>query len=274
MAERLRLNSNLINAAFYAFAAVICYIVFVLFQPGQQVDTRALGADFLTLSEVRKLEIFGLVRWGSIAVLSIIAVILGCAALTRGQLRLVSVTFLCSVTVVACASLFRRVLWRPELGVESYDYNTWPSGHVAAVCALALASLRLTPDKMPWRTASVTSAVIVVTVAAYASMASFAHRPSDTLGAMLISGAIFVLARPRRNPLYRLDRNVVLLIAAAGVCALLLAIPHALSAENLRATLAAGALLSMFGVACWVLLPECGAVGYDKSSRNCRPASS
>ncbi|WP_166432967.1 phosphatase PAP2 family protein [Nesterenkonia salmonea] len=258
---------NFISAATYFLAAVACYIAFVLLQLGQQIDAAALGANFLHMPVELQLRIFGVLRTGSIAVFSVIAVVLGVVALIRGQWRLVMVTFLCSVLAAGGATLLRRVLWRPELGVESYDYNTWPSGHVAALCVLVLVCLRLVPQKNRWRWPVAVMAVVTVTAASYASMATFAHRPSDTFGGILIAGAVFALTRPRRKTSYAVRWGLLVASVAGAASLVMLVFPNVFIPGDPRAALAVGALFGMFAAACWVLLPE-SAPGYDKSSRN------
>lgn len=268
--ERRRFSRNLLSASAYAVAAAACYAAFVLFQPGQQVDAAALGANFLDMPPESQLEVFGALRSGLIVVFSALTVVLGCATLFRGRWRVVVVTFVCSVVAVGSAALLRRLLWRPHLGVESYDYNTWPSTHVAAVCVLALACLRLAPEKPLWRWVFVVTGVVAVTVAAYASMASFAHRPSDTAGGILLTTAVFAVARPRHRGRFRLGWGKLVVLPAAAASAVLVVFPYSVSPSDPQAALALGALLGMFGAACWVLLPERHASGYDKLSRRSR----
>lgn len=272
MSKPRGLGWNLLSAAAYASAALACYVVFVLLAPGQLIDASALGANLLDMTMERQLEVFGVLRSGLIVVFSALTVVLGCAGLFRRRWRLVVVTFVCSVVAVGSAALLRRLLWRPDLGVESYDYNTWPSTHVAAVCVLALACLRLAPQKPLWRWVLVVTGVVAVTVAAYASMASFAHRPSDTAGGILLAAAVFAVARPRHRGRFRLGWGKLVVLPAAAASTVLLVFPYSVSPSDPRTTLALGALLGTFSAACWVLLPERYASDCDRYSRTSRAA--
>lgn len=274
MSKPRGLGWNLLSAAAYASAALACYAVFVLLAPGQLIDASALGANLLDMTMERQLEVFGVLRSGLIVVFSALTIVLGCAALFRGRWRVVVVTFVYSVVAVGSAALLRRLLWRPDLGVESYDYNTWPSTHVAAVCVLALACLRLAPQKPLWRWVLVVTGVVAVTVAAYASMASFAHRPSDTAGGILLAAAVFAVARPRHRGRFRLGWGKLVVLPAAAASTVLLVFPYSVSPSDPQSALALGALLGTFSAACWVLLPERYASDCDRCSRTSRAASS
>lgn len=264
MAEAAAVGWNLVRSAVYAAAAVATYVGFVLTPSGQLIDASALGASILDLPDEVRLIGFGMLRTGLIAVLVVAAIALGVVALVRRRLSLVGATLACSLVAFGGVSLIKRVLSRPDLGVESYDHNTWPSGHVAAVCALALACLRLLPEHWHGRRFPVWAAVAVVTLAAYSSVATYAHRPSDTLAAVLLSGAVFAPAYPGGSSLSRFGQGLIWVVAAASASAGLVVYAHAVDAGNLRMILAVGSLSAMFGTACWVLLPE---VAHARSSR-------
>lgn len=264
---------HLISATIFAAAACACFITFVLLPPGQQLDAEALGATLLDMPIEVQLQVYGSLRAWSIVVLGGITVILSCAALLRGQERLVVLTFFSCLGAAGGAVLLSLALWRPDLGVQSYAYNTWPSGHVASVCVLALASLRLLPKRTPWRPTYSLLAVVAVTVAGYASTASFAHRPSDSVGAVLLCGAVFALTREAAPQHYRRCWSTMLVLPVAAASAVLLVSPAALAPEDPESALALAWLLAMFGAACWVLVPE-GVVGYDRRPQRRRTASS
>lgn len=268
MAESPALGRNLISATGFATAATACYAVFVLWQPGQQLDAAALGADLLSIDEQLRLQVFGALRAGSVVVLGVLMVALGVAALIRGKIGLVVATLVGSVAAAGGASLLRRVLWRPELGAASYEFNTWPSGHVAAVCVLCLACLRLMPEQTRWPRSLVLVAILVVTGAGYTSMTTFAHRPSDAVGGILLAAAVLALIRPRRRGRYPMDWEWAVVLMSAAGAAVLLIFPLLLAPEDPQATLAWGWLLAMLAAACAVLLPESRTTGKPHSSRS------
>lgn len=257
--------------AAYAAAAAVCYSWAVLSPTGQWLDAAGLGADVFDVPEESRLEHFGLIRRGLVFVLAGLAAALGIWALIQRKLQLVLGLLLSSLAAVTLAWLLRRVLPRPDLGVDSYDYNTWPSGHTAAACALALVCLRLLPPGLPRRVCSVPAAAIVA-VSAYASVTTFAHRPSDTVGAVLLCAAVFALSRTGRS---RLNRGewawiggsallVVLLILAAVQ---LLGPNPILFPDQPQRALALGRAAAILASACAAVLPEGAA-----SSRSHRRA--
>lgn len=264
----------LIRPAIYAAAAAATYLVFVLSTGGQRLDAAALGSSIFGIEEQLRLDGFGVVRMASIALAAVTTISLSIVALVQGRWHLVSVTALCSLAAFAIAVLLEPLLSRPELGVSSYEHNTWPSGHVASVCALALASLRLMPPEWQRRATPVWMAVALVTLASYASMTTFAHRPSDTIGAILIAGAVFALAPSGDGQLHSWGRGWIWLCAVALGAVALVSLALVMDFDNLRPVLALASLLSIFAVACWVLIPERTASGQSRSRRSSRPASS
>ena len=80
--------------------------------------------------------------------------------------------------------------------------NTYPSTHVTLVVALAVAVVLLAPTRPRWLV-PVLGAVVVLTM--LGNVTGYAHRPSDTVGALLLAMSVAlavraVLGGPRRRP--------------------------------------------------------------------------
>jgi membrane-associated phospholipid phosphatase len=97
---------------------------------------------------------------------------------------------------VAVALLLKRVLERPYLGDAGYVENTYPSGHVAVSAALALALLTLCSPAAA--RALVLPVALVVAAACVVNVVGHAHRPADTLGALLLAAAVHATVAPAR----------------------------------------------------------------------------
>lgn len=128
-------------------------------------------------------------RWLLPAVLAVPCAMLAAVRLRARSITAVVAAVLIGVLSVGLARVLRLdVLERPELGDYGYAYNTYPSGHVAATAALAVAVLILTARR--WRLLAAVGVVPLVALACVASVIGHAHRPSDVLGAVLLVGSV------------------------------------------------------------------------------------
>lgn len=84
---------------------------------------------------------------------------------------------------VGMSAMLKTTLGRPFFGDDGYRQNTFPSGHVTVVAALAVGAVLLWPSPRP-PLVPVTAAGASV-LAAVASVVGFAHRPSDVVGSIL-----------------------------------------------------------------------------------------
>jgi membrane-associated phospholipid phosphatase len=107
--------------------------------------------------------------------------------------RLVAAVLVVAVACVAAQLLKHEVLTRPDLGDHGYVENSYPSGHVAVVAALCVAVVLLWPGG-PNRYV-VIGAATVAGLTAVADVVSFAHRPSDVVGSLLLVAAVTVAVR-------------------------------------------------------------------------------
>ncbi|WP_258934085.1 hypothetical protein [Nesterenkonia pannonica] len=260
---------RILAALMHAGAALLCFAYFVGTPTGQALDNAGLGMDLVGMPEAERLQLFDGVRVGAVLALAVLACALGLWALLRRRAAAAAVLALAAVGVVVLAGALRRALMRPELVPGGYDYNTWPSGHVAAACALAVVCLRLLPPGR-LRPAAALVAATAVAAASYASATTFAHRPSDTIGGVLLCGAVMALCRaPGRRLRSTWWAWTVTLIIGLASAALLILGP-ALDPPNAYAWAALGWAAAMGCAACAVLLPESAAPGVQPASPRLR----
>ncbi|HJP76850.1 MAG TPA: phosphatase PAP2 family protein [Pseudonocardiaceae bacterium] len=94
---------------------------------------------------------------------------------------------------VGAASVLKAALPRPELDpITGGHGNSFPSGHVAMAMSFVLAVLLVTPAALRWLVAGVGAIAVCLVVSG--TMIAAWHRPSDTIGAVLISLVLFLLA--------------------------------------------------------------------------------
>ena len=248
------MRSALLRALGFALAVVLVYLTFVWTRVGQQLD----AAAFLAAGTVASSPFGVLVdqtRTTAVVVLAVAATIASVRALIQRRLYAVSTALLLVITSAGIARALRAELPRPYLGEFAYQYNTLPSGHAAAAAALVVALLVLLPVGLAPRTVN-SAAILVITGSGFASVLSFAHRPSDVLAAVLIVGCLGSLLRllpQSASPLIP-DRSG-LWAAGATAAAALLHLGLLASVGLIRGLLAALApATAILAAAAWVLL--------------------
>jgi membrane-associated phospholipid phosphatase len=203
-------------AVMFGSAFALLTVVALWTQNGQRFDASTLGA-FDALRSDAFVRAYGVRDWLTGALL-VVAAVAGVEALVRRAWRAVAASVVLIGLSLVASFAFKAggLLERAELGDFAYSYNTFPSGHVAAALAAVVAVAWLNPRWMT-RTALVVIAVACGAIAVM-SLLSFAHRLSDVLGGVLLTGAIafaitaVVAPWPRRRP----DRWVY---GALGACA-------------------------------------------------------
>jgi membrane-associated phospholipid phosphatase len=99
------------------------------------------------------------------------------------------------VAVALCDTLkHAHVVVLPQQ-VLARTTTSWPSGHAAAVAALA-GSMTLTPRPVLLRCAVIVAAVALMTVACVSLLTTAAHTPFDLLGGAAIGGVSFSAVAP------------------------------------------------------------------------------
>ncbi|WP_166805676.1 phosphatase PAP2 family protein [Cryobacterium ruanii] len=196
------------GAALTTLAFIVLYFFFVRSHAGQEADQLAYdGAEFgrrsITPFTGRVLDSVPDVAVAFGVVLT--AVI----AFVRRNWRTLIVALIAASAATASAQLLKYgILARPDLAVEGYAGNSFPSGHTTVAAASALvvflvAGPRMRPMVAGWGTA-------FAVLAGVATLANQWHRPSDVIAALLwvalwgcLAGA--VLAWPRLDVSPRMD---------------------------------------------------------------------
>ncbi|GAB6939776.1 phosphatase PAP2 family protein [Isoptericola variabilis] len=167
------------------FAAL--FALAVLTGPGQRADVAGLA--LLTGPEPVLAGVARLVRalLPVVAAGALVAVLVVAVRRRAGARTLVAAGL--PLVVLGLATVLRDVvLPRPFLGAHGYLHNTFPSAHTAtlvATCVAVVLLLGRRPSR--WVAALVGTSVLL---AAWANVATQAHRPSDVVGALLLVGVV------------------------------------------------------------------------------------
>lgn len=226
---RRRLLVSLVWSLAFAVAFLALYVLAVVTPWGQAVDERSFGQPYWAHG------IFNVLRLACPVLAGVAAAFVVVAALVRRHWLDVAACLLgAAIVIVVTGPLRDDVLVRPWFGVASSVGNSFPSRHVVVTCALALIVVRL------WGWARGRNTVLVFAVAltsldALASVASFAHRASDTMGAVLLVGIVVPLyARghvPAFSALRRSTASWRTILAGVGIWLVALALAVFAGAE-------------------------------------------
>jgi len=171
-----------------AAAAVIlgaAYLVLVRTGWGQHFDDIAFDGREVEDPEITRAtnDVLHRVTRSSLVLLTGAVVV---AALARRRWRLGLVAG-ASITgaVVTTEVLKLRVLTRPDLdGIAGIEQNSFPSGHATIGMALSLGVVMVSPHTLRWL--STVAALVVSMTFGVGVLATGWHRPSDTMGAVLV----------------------------------------------------------------------------------------
>jgi len=190
----------LAGAALTTVAFIGLYLFFVRSHVGQEADQLAYdGAVFgrrsITPFTGKMLDSVPDIAVAFGVVLTVVI------ALVRRNWRTLIVALAAAGAATVSAQLLKYgILARPDLAVEGYAGNSFPSGHTTVAAASALvvflvASPRMRPMVAGWGTA-------FAVLAGVATLANQWHRPSDVIAALLwvalwgcIAGAVLVWPR-------------------------------------------------------------------------------
>ncbi|GAA4720103.1 hypothetical protein GCM10023216_06150 [Isoptericola chiayiensis] len=176
-----------------AAGAALVYGLAVHTPAGRSVDGAVLGlvAGWAGTPDTSAVAAaLGVIRGALPFLLAAAVGVLGMIGVARRRWRGVVAAAVAIPCAIASSLVLRDLLLsRPsELAHPVYAHNTFPSTHVTAVAALCLAAWWLRPTS--WNdTVTAYSAGLIVLLAAVASVATHAHRPSDTLGSVFLVAA-------------------------------------------------------------------------------------
>lgn len=203
MAARVKwLGLGLLTTA----VAILAYVVLVRTRPGQVVDAEVMSAILDTVPPPVGRALAALARPLIFYVLVPLVSLLTLLAVARRRWgAALAAVVMSAAPGPVCLQLREHVLTRPDLGVAGYDHNTFPSTHAGAAFGLLVALLLVWP-RVPDH-ADVARASFVAALAMVGNVTSYAHRPADVVGSLLIVLALAWLAagvfgvrpaRPRR----------------------------------------------------------------------------
>ncbi len=213
--------------------AVVVYVIAVRTHLGQRLDGVAFDRRHaVTAAMTRRTDrLLGTVSTASLLGFGGAWVIVALAR-RRSTLAIAVGVAMCG-SVLSTEVLKRWLLTRPTLGdFGGVDYNTFPSGHATIGMTLSLGLLMVAP--VHFARAAAVVAALVSTAFGTAVLSSGWHRPSDTIGAYLVTiawfsatSAVLAVRDARRSPRVSVvadppTSRPLLLTAAVGVLALLM----------------------------------------------------
>lgn len=186
--------SRTVAAMPFALLFVVVYAAFVRSEAGQQTDAAAFNAITPHYVEFGELSMTVRVLLPMAAAVSAGAAIL--VTLIVGRWRPALAAGIAMLMAVTLPAVLKEGLARPFHGEFVYTQNTFPSGHTTMVATAAACCICLSPRR--WRPLVAIVALPLVVVAGAAQLTSYAHRFSDVIGGILMSGAILAacIARP------------------------------------------------------------------------------
>jgi membrane-associated phospholipid phosphatase len=163
---------------------VVMYLFFVRTLGGQTMDQLAFdGAEFGR----RSVTPFTQQVLDALPLVSVIAgvVLTGVVtAVRRNGPTLIVAVGVALAAVVTTQLLKGGILSRPDLGVDGYEGNSFPSGHTTVAAASALAVFLVASPRTRWLAALGGAGFAIV--AGVSTLANGWHRPSDVIAALLV----------------------------------------------------------------------------------------
>ncbi|WP_198415994.1 MULTISPECIES: phosphatase PAP2 family protein [Cryobacterium] len=160
------------------------YLFFVRTLAGQTMDQLAFdGAEFGR----RSVTPLAQQLLDALPLVSVVAglVLAGIVTAVRRNGKTLIVAFGAALAAVLTTQLLKGgLLSRPDLGVEGYDGNSFPSGHTTVAAASALAIFLVASPRTRWLAALGGSGFAIA--AGVATLANGWHRPSDVIAALLV----------------------------------------------------------------------------------------
>lgn len=203
----------------FAAALVASYLAFVTTEVGQWMDAGSFAA--LALVNEPWGEAAGVLRVAGPVVLAVACLVAGIVAAVHRRWVAGIASVLIVVLALALGEGMKELLPRPDLGGYGYPDNTFPSGHMTLAVSFAAAlSVVLPPGRRG--TVLAGTGIVLAALVGGASIVSYAHRPSDVVGAVLVTGLVLscvLWRRPSGGRRYWWAVVLTTLLLAAGVLA-------------------------------------------------------
>jgi membrane-associated phospholipid phosphatase len=170
-------------AVLCALAFVALYLYFVRDESGQAIDQLAFnGAEDGTTGMALTQRLLDLIPSVMVAVGAIVSVVV--AVVRRAWFALIVAVASATAAVVTTQLLKNVFLTRPDLGVDGYVSNSFPSGHTTVAAASALMVFLVASPHARWLAGTIGAAFAVA--AGVSTLVSLWHRPSDVIAALLV----------------------------------------------------------------------------------------
>ena len=184
-------------------AFVVLYLFFVRDVAGQAIDQLAFnGAEDGSTGTTVTRRLLDLIPSVMVAVGAIVSLVI--AMVRRAWFPLVVGVSAAMAAVVTTQLLKNVFLTRPELGVDGYIPNSFPSGHTTVAAASALVVFLVASAHTRWLAGTIGAAFAVA--AGVSTLVSLWHRPSDVIAALLVvafwgcvAGAVLTRAGGRQR---------------------------------------------------------------------------
>lgn len=179
-----------LNPIRYVVAAVLCavafaalYLIFVRSQSGQAIDQLAFsGAENGSTGTSVTLRLLDLIPSVMVLAGAIVSILIAWA---RSAWFALIVGVGAAVAAIITTQLLKNVLLtRPDLGIEGYEPNSFPSGHTTVAAASALVIFLVAGPRLRWLAGTIGAAIAVA--AGVSTLVSLWHRPSDVIAALLV----------------------------------------------------------------------------------------
>jgi membrane-associated phospholipid phosphatase len=253
---------------------VVVWDFFVRSEHGQWLDTVALSGNSIGQSRIEDLVDTILTTISAVS-LAIATAVVGFIALARRRIAVALGAVLLIVGANVTTQILKRVVTRPEFGVDlerAAAGNSLPSGHTTIAASVVVALLLVLPARL--RGAGALLGALLVSAAGAATLSAGWHRPSDAVAALLIvggwacvAGLVIVGAQrrhggvdygpPSRFAVVALVLAAVALLAGAGLAMELTDQVRSTPPEDLSRTRLfvgyAGGAAGIAGTACLVL---------------------
>lgn len=236
--SRISALRSAIRLLAFAAAFLLTYVVLILLPAGQDLDSGSFDAATLPFPAVDVANVYRVVV--PIAMIAA-CVALGIRAIVQRRVAVVITAVAIVVPSVLVSEALKLALPRPDFGSFGYPQNTYPSGHVALALSSFIALVVLAPpERLRWPVVGI--AGLLTVGVSWASVVSFAHRPSDVIGSSLLVGLVTSAVLWRRRTVADSQSFAVLALSCAAACgALLVGVDAALRSTNdMLNTLVAG----------------------------------